>query len=157
MIEIIRIDDRLIHAQVVIGWGGEIDPDRYLVADDEVAGDEFERELYRDAVPHDKMVSILTVVDACEQIMGGVFDKEKLVVLIKSPAEALRMHDLGLEFDEINVGGMHFHEGKKKLLDNVYLDEKDRNELRELVKRGITLEARALPGSTRVIINSMVV
>ena len=69
----------------------------------------------------------------------------------------MRLLEKGLDLDEVNVGGMHFSEGREKLLDNIYLDAGERDTLRELVKRGITLEARALPDSEKVILNSMVV
>ena len=156
MIIVLRIDDRLIHAQVVIGWGRSVKPDRIVVADDDVAANEWEKQLYAAASP-DVKVSILTIARAFEQINGGVFDKEKIILLVRGPKAAMRLLEMGLDLDEVNVGGMHFSEGKEKLLDNIYLDESERNTLRELVKKGITLEARALPGSERVILNSMVV
>lgn len=157
MIVVFRIDDRLIHAQVVIGWGSNIKPDRMVIADDDIAANEWERDLYMAAVSPDMKVSILTLSELFDQLSGGVFDQEKVMVLVKGPEEALRLVDMGLELDEINVGGMHYAEGKKKILDNVYLDESDRKYLRELVKKGITLEARALPEQEKVILNSKVV
>lgn len=152
-----RIDDRLVHAQVVVGWGRELRPGRIIVADDEVASDEWESELYMSAAPSDIRISILPVRGAFEQISAGVFDSERAILLVKGPAEILRLLDMGLKIGEVNVGGMHFRDGKVKVLENIYLDDGDRMALRELVKRGITLEARALPGQEKVILNSRVV
>ena len=71
--------------------------------------------------------------------------------------EALQMLDMGMEATEINVGGLHFREGREKITDNVWVDEDERRLLRDIAKRGITLEARALPGDGRITINSKVV
>jgi mannose/fructose/N-acetylgalactosamine-specific phosphotransferase system component IIB len=157
MIELLRIDDRLIHAQVVIGWGTALQPDRIVIADDRVAASELEKSLYMAAPPPEIRVSILSVEETMRQIEGGVFDREKIFLLVSHPDSILKLMDLGLEIDEVNVGGLHYAEGKEKVLENIYLDSGERNALRELVKRGVTLEARSLPDSDAVILNSKVV
>ena len=157
MIDLIRIDDRLIHAQVVIGWGRVLHPDRIVIADDEVAGSDWEQSLYTAATPPEIKVSILTLEETVRQLTGGVFDREKLILLVGHPGKILQLMDLGLEVETVNVGGLHYGKGKEKYLDHVYLDEGEKSALRELVKRGVTLEARALPESEPVILNSRVV
>jgi mannose/fructose/N-acetylgalactosamine-specific phosphotransferase system component IIB len=157
MIILLRIDDRLIHAQVVVGWGRVLKPDRFVVADDEVAASEWEKNIYVAAVPPEMKVSILSLEATVEQLRGGVFDRERIVLLVKDPASVLSMINLGLEVNEVNVGGLHYSDGREQLLDNVYIDEEMRRALRELVLRGVTLEVRALPDHESVILNSKVV
>ena len=96
MIIVLRIDDRLIHAQVVIGWGRSVKPDRIVIADDEVAANDWEKQLYASA-SSDFRVSILSVAKAYEQIDGGVFDKEKIILLVRGPRSAIRLLEMGLE------------------------------------------------------------
>ncbi len=157
MVILFRIDDRLIHAQVVIGWGRKLRPDRIILADDEVCAEDWEKELYSSAVEPDFKATVLTLADAVDQISGGVFDSEKIFLLVRGPAEALEMLEMGLETNEINVGGLHFREGREKITENVWIDDEETGLLRDIVKRGITLEARALPGDERITINSKVV
>jgi mannose/fructose/N-acetylgalactosamine-specific phosphotransferase system component IIB len=157
MITLLRIDDRLIHAQVVIGWGRVVHPDRIVVADDQVAVNDWEKSLYMNAVSPDIKVSILSLGDTVEQVRGGVFDSEEIILLVRGPQSVLSLIDLGLAVDEVNVGGLHYREGKEKLLDHVYVSTEERSALRELVKRGVTLEARALPDHEPIILNSRVV
>lgn len=157
MITVLRIDDRLIHAQVVIGWGRIIKPDRIVIADDHVSANAWEKSLYMNSVSPDIKVSILSLADTVDQVRGGVFDREKVILLVRNPQNVLTLIDLGFEVDEVNVGGLHYGEGKEKLLDHLYVSKEERSALRELVKRGVTLEARALPGHEPVILNSRVV
>jgi len=157
MVILFRIDDRLIHAQVVIGWGMKLRPDRIILADDQVSAEDWEKELYTSAAEPDFKATVLTLADAVDQINGGVFDSEKIFLLVRGPAEALEMLEMGLETKEINVGGLHFREGRDKITENVWVDDKETGLLRDIVKKGITLEARALPGDERITINSKVV
>ena len=157
MVILFRIDDRLIHAQVVVGWGRKLKPDRIILADDLVCAEDWEKELYASAAEPDFKATVLSIADAVEQIGGGVFDCEKIFLVVRGPAEAIEMLEMGLTTKEINVGGLHFREGREKITDNVWVDEKEKELLRDIVKKGITLEARALPGDEKITINSKVV
>jgi len=157
MVILFRIDDRLIHAQVVVGWGRRLKPDRIILADDQISSEGWEKELYASAAGPDFKAAILSLSGAVEQIRGGVFDSEKVFLLARGPAEALEMLEMGLEAKEINVGGLHYREGREKITENVWVDGTERGLLREIAKRGIILEARALPGDRKITINSKVV
>jgi mannose/fructose/N-acetylgalactosamine-specific phosphotransferase system component IIB len=157
MLILFRIDDRLIHAQVVVGWGRNLKPDRIILADDSVAAEEWEAELYASAAEPDFKTTVLTIAEAAEQIEGGVFDSEKIFLLVRGPSEALGMIEAGLGTKEVNVGGLHFREGREKITENVWVDAGEKAVLRDIVKKGITLEARALPGDERITINAKIV
>jgi mannose/fructose/N-acetylgalactosamine-specific phosphotransferase system component IIB len=157
MVALLRIDDRLIHGQVVLGWGRVLRPDRIVVADDEVASSDWERKLYAAAVPVETKVSILTLREAAEQLKGGIFDSEKVIFLVRHPRRVLQLMDMGVAVAEVNVGGLHYASGKEKILDSVYVDADEKSALRELVKRGVTLDGRALPDDRAVKLNSRVV
>jgi len=157
MIALFRIDDRLIHGQVVLGWGSVLKPDRIILADDEVAASDWERDLYASSVPPEIKISILPLTDAAAQVKRGIFDAEKVFLIVRNPANAVALMDLGLAADEVNVGGLHYREGREKILDNVYLDAGERAVLRELAKRGVKLDGRALPASRAVTLNARVV
>lgn len=157
MVILFRIDDRLIHAQVAIGWGRAMRPDRIVLADDVVSSTDWERELYAAAAAPDLAATVLSEREAVEQIAGGVFDSERIFLIVRGPREALRMIDAGLSTQEINVGGLHPRAGRRMITENVHADDAERAVLREIVKRGIRLESRALPGDRRDTINAKVV
>ena len=157
MIVFVRVDDRLIHGQVVLGWGRVLKPDRYVIIDDEVAETDWESELFMDAAPEGANVSILTVDEALKRFEEGIFDSERVFVLVKTPGTLLELVEKGFKVDKINIGGLHYSEGRERLTENIYLSKVDREALRELAKKGIKLEARALPESEKVVLNSMVI
>lgn len=157
MVILFRIDDRLIHAQVVVGWGRKLRPDRIILADDRISESDWEKELYISAAEPDFKTSVLSLGEAAEQLTGGIFDSERVLLIVRGPGEALDIISRGMDVSELNVGGMHFRAGRERITDNVWVDDEERKALREIMKRGITLEARALPGDERVTINSKVV
>ena len=69
-IELFRIDDRLIHGQVVVGWGQPLDLGFIVLVDDEVASSDWEQELYRMGVPPEMEVYFHTVDEAIEKLPG---------------------------------------------------------------------------------------
>jgi len=157
MIALFRIDDRLIHGQVILGWGSVLKPDRIILADDEIASNEWEKSLYASSVPAEIKVSILSLPEAAGQLKRGVFDAERVILLVRNPKNVVGLMDLGLPVGEVNVGGLHYREGREEIMEHVYLDAEERNIMRELVKRGVVLDGRALPGSRAVKLNSRVV
>ncbi len=156
MIVLLRVDDRLVHGQVVLGWGSLLRPDRILLADDAVAANEWERTLYA-AASSEIVVSVATLAEAAKQLTGGVFDRERVLVVVRHPGAVLALMDLGVAIAEANVGGLHFRQGRERIADGVFVDAEERALLRELVKRGVSLDGRAVPGGAPVKLNSLVV
>ena len=157
MLTLIRIDDRLIHAQVVVGWYEKCRPDRIILADDAVAADEWERKIFTSAINSDIKVTILTLGEAASRINAEVYKKERVLLIVRDPVQALRLYRAGLEFDEINIGGMHYSGSRKLLMGKLYISDEEKQALRELVKESVTLEVRALPGDRKIILNSKII
>jgi mannose/fructose/N-acetylgalactosamine-specific phosphotransferase system component IIB len=156
-VKLARIDDRLIHGQVILGWVPAVKPDRIVVANDRVAGSDWERKFYSSCVPPEVNVSFATVADAAKQIAGNLYQNEQIIVLLESAQDTLRFMAAGIELKDVNVGGLHYREGSVELLPFVFLVHEERNALRELVKRGVTLSAQDVPSNPAKIINSLVV
>lgn len=146
-----RVDDRLIHGQVVVGWGNRLDPDRYLVVDDELAEAEWEQELYALSVPDDVEAEFLSVGEARNRIETWHESPCRSILLTRNVESMLRLARGGrLSGEEINLGGIHHRPGRTKALSYLYLDADDRERLQELEEEGLRVEARDLPGSSPV-------
>ncbi len=156
-VKLARIDDRLIHGQVILGWVPSVKPDRIVVANDRVAGSDWERKFYSSCVPPEVNVSFATVAEAARQIGADLYQTEQLIVLLESAQDTLALIGGGVELKEVNVGGLHYREGSVELLPFVFLVHEERNALRELVKRGVTLWAQDVPSNPAKNINSLVV
>lgn len=148
-IEVIRIDDRLIHGQIVQGWLKTVFVNRILVVSNEVAGDEMQKALLSMAVPSTVELSIRNIKDASSEIINNVYEKEKVMILFSNPCDIVKMMDNGVKFNSVNVGGMHFVHGKKQLLSNLSVDTSDIKAFLKLISCGIELESRILPNDER--------
>ena len=146
---LIRIDDRLIHGQVVEGWVKRFRIDHIVVCNDDVAGDIMQKNLLRLAVPPHIKASILTLSECVEYFLEGMFEKGRVMLLISSPSVAFELMERGININEINVGVMHYMLGKKQILNSISVSDEDIRIFRELAKRGVKLEARTLPGDEK--------
>lgn len=153
---LVRIDDRLIHGQVVLGWARILKPQRIVVANDRVATSEWERKLYTASVPPPLAVSFLTIEQTAVEMLGGGFADETAVLLFESVLDIHRVAAAGVRFSEINVGGLHYRGGTRAVLPFVYLSEDDRRLLRELIEQGVKFVARDIPGNPAIDLNPLI-
>jgi mannose/fructose/N-acetylgalactosamine-specific phosphotransferase system component IIB len=144
-VELLRIDDRLVHGQVVEGWLKALRLGHVVVASDEVAADDTQKALYMLAVPHGVDITCLPIAEAAEAWKSGRWKKEKTIVLVSTPEEALALHEAGAPLSSVNLGGLHFREGRVQVFKGISLDDKDVHALKALSTKGVLLEARALP------------
>lgn len=142
---LVRIDDRLIHGQVTVAWGTWLEPDRIVLVNDEVATTPWRRELYAESDTLGAAVSVASVAEFIAAVREGSWKGERLIVVVESPADILRLVDGGIDLPCANVGGMHYAEGKRELLPYVYVDDDDLAALRALASRGVGLSAQDVP------------
>mgnify|MGYP001593698147 CR=1 FL=1 len=144
-VTLLRVDDRLIHGQVVEGWVPFLKVDLVIVVSDAAASDEIQTALMKMALPATVGLLVLPVAKAAEVLISSQVSARKALVLVPGPTEALALIEKGVVVDHINVGGLHYTVGKVQLGRALFLDEKDRLALCALAARGVRLEGRALP------------
>jgi mannose/fructose/N-acetylgalactosamine-specific phosphotransferase system component IIB len=150
-IVLFRVDERLIHGQVVVGWGGPLHADRIVVVDDALASSPWEQELYCLGVPPEIEARFAAVSEARAQLPGWAADGHRTIVLVRDVATARRMADAGtLRGVEVNLGGVHHAPGRLALLPYLHLTEDELSALREMGEQGAEVSARDLPASRRV-------
>jgi mannose/fructose/N-acetylgalactosamine-specific phosphotransferase system component IIB len=140
-----RVDERLIHGQVVVGWGNSLKFDRVVLVNDQVASNAWERELYLACVPPEIRATILSVDEATERIRQRGFEKERTVVLVDSPFDILRLMEKGLKIRSVNVGGVHSRRGRKKILPYLFLGDEEVSAFRKIISGGVKCECRDVP------------
>jgi mannose/fructose/N-acetylgalactosamine-specific phosphotransferase system component IIB len=156
-IVLFRVDERLIHGQVVVGWGERLNADRIVVIDDEIAHSAWEQELYCLGVPPSMEASFTTVADACRMVPLWNADSRRVIVLVRAiaPLEAIAEGD-SLANIEVNLGGLHHAPGRERVLPYLFLSTDDRQSLRRIGARGITVTARDLPTTRPVPLSELV-
>ena len=149
-----RIDDRLIHGQVTVGWAMHLNPHRILLANNEIAADPWQCSVYASSVSPEMKVSILSIAEAASFLLSPEHDAERIILLTGSAGEMAGLAGMGLDLSQVNVGGLHFGPGKKEMLPFVYLGRLDFNPLRQMLERGITLSAQQVPGGLEHLIDA---
>jgi len=145
-----RVDERLIHGQVTVGWGNRLHPDRYVVVDDAVAGSEWEQEIHALGVPHDCAFDFVTVTEARERLDGWRTGSESVILLTRDLDHMLRLASGGrMRGEAVNLGGVHHRPGREEVLPFLYLDAGDRARVRSLVEEGLLVSAQDVPGAPR--------
>jgi mannose/fructose/N-acetylgalactosamine-specific phosphotransferase system component IIB len=108
-----RIDDRLIHGQVVVGCCEPLGARRILLVDESVASDALQQKIYRAGVPPDVRVDFVSVGGAPE-LMHQIEVEDGLDCVVVVVARAAVMEDLrttGVEFASVQLGGAHARAG----------------------------------------------
>ena len=142
-IELYRIDDRLIHGQVVVGWGRPLDIGFIVLVDDEVAASEWEQELYRMGVPPEMDVYFHGVDDAAAAHAAYRADTRRGIVLTGDIATMHRLvtavstADAAGAVHAVNIGGIHHRPGRVQKLRYVFLTPDEERELRALGAAGV--------------------
>ena len=142
---LVRIDDRLIHGQVVVGWGKALHPERIALCSDEVAHSDWQRAIYLSAVTEDMEASVLTVDETVEAFQKDEFKSERVILLADSPKAIVSLVEQSVPITSVNVGGMHFKPGKKQIANFIFVDDEDIENFRILHSKGISLEGRDVP------------
>src|SRR4030042_706877 len=143
--KLVRIDDRLIHGQVVVGWVRFLNANHIVVADDAVAKDAMQKALYEMVVPRELRVSILTLAETFEKCQRNEFGNDISILLLSGVKDVLTLVNLRLPMKSINIGGMRFEPGKRQITKSVSVSQEDCVMLQELAAKGIEIEGRAVP------------
>lgn len=149
-VELYRIDDRLIHGQVVVGWGQPLDIAFLVLVDDEVAGSEWEQELYRMGVPPEMEVHFLTVDGAAERLPALRRDPRPGLLLAGDIDTMRRLVERDPEIRAVNIGGIHHKAGRTQRLRYVFLTPDEERMLRGLAARGVEVTAQDVPAARPV-------
>jgi mannose/fructose/N-acetylgalactosamine-specific phosphotransferase system component IIB len=145
----LRIDNRLIHGQVVVAWLQATGANTIVVANDKVAADDFQKTMLIAVTPPGIQERILSIDDALVYVKDSSHDQEQIFLLVKEPLDALRLYRGGLQMTTMNVGNMAFVVGTTRVSNTVFVGPKDVEAARELHAAGVALTCQMMPTSPR--------
>jgi PTS system mannose-specific IIB component len=144
---LVRIDDRLIHGQVVAVWAKHKHFSRIAIVDDQVAADPFMQDVLSLAAPPGLAVDVLSVSEAVEDLNQNTQQRGKTMVLMKSPEVAKQLYDQGLEYGALNVGGMGSGPGRKSVFKNISASPEEIEIFKYLMEQGVEITFLTVPGT----------
>lgn len=144
-----RIDNRLVHGQVGVTWTSTIGANLLVVVDDDVAQDEIQQKLMGiTAETYDFGIRFFSI-EKTINVIGKAAPHQKIFLICRTPQTVRRLLEGGIKLDDINVGNMHFSEGKKQISSKVYVNGQDLDDLQFIKKQGVNIFIQDVPGDQK--------
>lgn len=141
-----RIDNRLVHGQVGVTWTKTLGANLILVADDIAANDAMQQTLMSMTAKSSGAGIRFFTLDYTAEIIRNAAPEQKIFIVVRTPGDARRLVEKGVPLHEVNVGNMHFTQGKTALSKKVYVDDQDLEDLHYLQSAGIKVYIQDVPG-----------
>ena len=151
----VRVDDRLIHGQVVTQWVKVFKAQKIVVIDNNVAKDKMQKHILKFAAPADMKVSIFSVDKAVEVWNKNQFGNMNVFVLFKDVKQIAEMKDKGVKFDEITLGNMSITGDRKQIYKSTGFTKEEAQTLFDLGKDGVNLFFQTQPTDRKESIDVM--
>ncbi|NCD25431.1 MAG: PTS mannose/fructose/sorbose transporter subunit IIB [Deltaproteobacteria bacterium] len=145
-----RIDNRLVHGQVIEAWLPHIRAKALVVANDDLAADALRQEIMSLAVPSGITFCCCTVRAIGAELRRLDLEKsdQHTLVLFATCADARAAHMSGVEFTTVNIGNLHYGPGKEQICEYIALGPDDRSCLHYFEEHGVEIDFRCVPTRT---------
>ncbi len=143
---LVRIDDRLVHGQIINGWIGYLQATLVTVVADSLVENNIRRTFIELSLPPGVKLDVVTTAQVAKR--GDLLNSdnnEREIMLFASPADVLQAIQEGLRLPQLTLGGMHHFQGEHRLTTNISLTRQDINDLKQLLNLGIRIKVCALP------------
>ncbi len=147
-IVLVRIDDRLIHGQVVTAWIKQTGGNRIIIVDEALTKDVFMQRILRAAAPPGINVEVFAVAEAAEILKGEAEAGEKIVILVKTPFPIKELIESGVSVEKVILGGMGAKAGRKKFNKNVSASPEEVDCMKNIVQSGVKIYYQLVPSES---------
>lgn len=141
----VRMDNRLIHGQILVSWNAAFKIEHIIVTNDAVARDPLQVTLLKAVAPLTAKVSVLSIEDCVKYCNSPEAEKENIFIIAKFPEDGLALVEGGLNLPVLNLGNQAFVRGSKKISNTVFLTESGVKALKKLHEKGIRITCRMMP------------
>ncbi|MBI5587279.1 MAG: PTS sugar transporter subunit IIB [Deltaproteobacteria bacterium] len=146
MLTLVRVDDRLLHGQIICAWVPFVKADSLIVASDEAAGDSLISEIIESCGCKGLNVCVKKIADAVRCVSGA--EKERIILIVGNLADAMRVYEKGLKFSKLNLGNIHHDDNGKKITPSVTVNPEDEEIIGRFTEMGVSVEIRDVPASS---------
>lgn len=155
-IALTRIDDRLIHGQVITAWVKHIKCDTVLIVDEALAKNSMMQRIYKAAAPTGLMVEIMDEHSAVEYLKNDEGADQNIIILVKVPQVIESLKNQGVSITSVILGGMGSNHERKKLIRNVFSSQLENESFKRLIESGCTVEYQIVPAEKSTDISKLI-
>jgi len=145
MISLVRVDDRLIHGQVTVGWAPYLNATRIIVVSDRLAADPVLTSIVMAGGTAALQVDVVDIEEVARLFGAGEFESGRVILLFESMGDVRLALEAGLRFTSLNLGGLRGSREGFRVTDAVFLSPSDQAVLQDLRLKGIVVEVRLMP------------
>jgi mannose/fructose/N-acetylgalactosamine-specific phosphotransferase system component IIB len=143
----VRVDNRLLHGQVVQFWIPHLGIEHLIVADDDIKSNSAMQAIYRMALPRIVDLTVVGVDELGEGLPPA--GKTPTMLLIKTIANAEKILSMGISIPRLTIGNVHASPERERVTDAVYLSEAEVLSLAAMSQTGMAIEIQTFPGEVR--------
>ena len=144
-----RIDNRLVHGQVGVTWTSTIGANLLVVVDDDGAQDEIQQKLMGITAETYGFGIRFFSIEKTINVIGKAAPHQKIFLICRTPQTVRKLLEGGIALKDVNVGNMHFSEGKKQISSKVYVNDQDLENLQFIKKQGVNIFIQDVPGDQK--------
>lgn len=146
-----RIDERLVHGQVLASWIRKKNVKRLLVVDDRLANDRFVETVLKMSLPSGIELQMMDVIQTVEYLRRNQDGRApQTILLMRTPQTAKMLWDAGYKPKEINIGGIPAGEARRNLCSNVYVTEEEIEIFRNFIENGTEVFVQVVFAEPRI-------
>lgn len=146
MLTLVRVDDRLLHGQIICAWVPFVKADSLVVASDEAAGDTLISEIIESCGCKGLNVNVRKIDDAVKCVKRT--EKDRIILIVGNLADAMRVYEQGLRFTTLNLGNIHHEDSGRKITPSVIVNREDEEIIGKFRSLGVSIEIRDVPASS---------
>lgn len=145
---ILRVDDRLIHGQVVAGWARPLGIEILMLASDTICQDEWACNAYQLAIPEGIVFNCISI-EQCSALVEKQ-NKKRIMIIVESVHDAQRLLQKRLMIKEVNIGGLGYRENTREIAPYIHLSPAEIEDVVRLFQMGIRIIGKQLPNSASI-------
>ncbi|WP_407893881.1 PTS galactosamine transporter subunit IIB [Lacticaseibacillus sp. N501-2] len=151
-----RIDNRLVHGQVGVVWTSSLGANLLLVANDDTAKDELQQSLMAATADSSGVGIRFWTIDKTISTVHKASARQHIFLIVRNPQDARRLVEGGVPIHQLNIGNMHFSEGKEHITKYTYMDAQDKEDLKFIAAQGVDVFIQETPDDKKQPIDEVI-
>jgi len=151
VITLVRIDNRLLHGQILEAWVPRLRIEHIVIADDDAAASPLAQAAMVLCLPPTLVAEVLPVAKVDYASLAAA--RQAMLLLFREVSAVGRAVAAGLTpamARKVNLGNVHYTPGRLAVTPSVFLSGAEIADIQSLVALGFEVEARAVPSDAPV-------